>query len=115
MPQMSPTDIKDGFIARGWVRGAGGDLYYNGQGGAVHPHLHLQTSSINSGPRPQIGGDIRMGVCMLAFSNGLRGTTFVSNDGDTIVPDWQGVAAGCNMSAPVAAEFGWIMSYLAEG
>jgi hypothetical protein len=115
MPEMTPTEIKDAFVARGWVKRAGGDLYYDGHGGAAHPHLHLQTSSIHAGPRPQIGGDLRLAVCMLAFSDGRGGTTFVSNYGETVAPDWQVRAAQCPMSAPVHAEFSWIMSYFTEG
>lgn len=115
MTLMMPDQIKRAFMDRGWVKGAGGDLYYNGNRTTAHPHLHLRTSSIHAGPRPMVGRDIRLAVCMLAFSDGQRGRTFISNEGATVTPGWRDVAARCPMSQATAAEFGWIMSYFTEG
>lgn len=115
MTLMMPEEIKQAFVKRGWVKGAGGDLYFNGSKTTAHPHLHLKTSSIHSGLRPMVGRDIRLAVCMLAYSDGQRGRTFLSEAGERVSAGWRDVAARCPMSEATAAEFFWIMSYFTEG
>lgn len=115
MPQMMPSDIRDAFIRRGWQSRAGGELYFNGLGTTAHPHLHLQIASLRSGTRPQEGRDIRVSVCMLAYSDGRRGKTFISHDGDTVANNWSALAKSCPMSAAVRDEFAWIIDYFTSG
>lgn len=114
MTQMLPTDISDAFRARGWVRGAGGDLYFNGSRTTAHPHLHLQLG----GPRPRVGGDIRLAVGMLAHSGGAQGgggTTFIRNQGDWIRPNWSHDCRGLVMNPATREEFAWILGYFVYG
>ncbi|SFK23913.1 hypothetical protein SAMN03159338_3646 [Sphingomonas sp. NFR04] len=68
-------DIKARFRARGWVWSSG-SLYYNGNGTASHPHLHIsidgqRTVRRGSPDRPE--GDIRAAVTMIAYSDGGQG------------------------------------------
>ena len=113
MPQMLPTAISDAFRDRGWARGAGGDLYYNGQRNTLHPHLHLRLG----GPRPGVGGDIRLAVGMLAWSVGVpgQGMTFIGSNGDWVRPNWSHDCNPLPMNPATREEFAWIMSYFVYG
>ncbi|MCO6381101.1 MAG: hypothetical protein JXQ91_19785 [Vannielia sp.] len=118
MTKMMPYEVQDAFLRRGWKSGAGGDLYYNGARTTDHPHLHMRLSNIHGGPRPNVGGDIRMGVTMLAFSGGPGGgggTTFISNNGDTVRPGWKAIAGPLAMNGSIREEFGWVMDYFVNG
>ncbi len=118
MPKMSPHEIQAAFQRRGWVSGAGGDLYFNGARTTTHPHLHLRIANIHAGLRPEQGGDIRIAVTMLAHSGGAAGgggTTFISNNGDTVRRPWIPAAAGLAMSPGTREELGWIMDYFVNG
>jgi hypothetical protein len=118
MTKMAPSDVREAFKRRGWAPRAGGDLYFNGHGTSAHPHLHLQLSSIRSGLRPSEGGDIRIAVCMLAFSEGPRGPrgkTFIDGYGNNVARDWSTLAQAAPMSGTVRDEFAWIIDYFTSG
>lgn len=110
---LSRAQCSDGFVRRGWVRGAGGDLYFDGVGGANHPHLHLRIAG-TGGPR-----DIRAGVSLLAWSDGNQGrggggTTFIHN-GSVTITVWQPFIASKNMNGNMGEEFAYIMGYFTLG
>lgn len=75
-------DIKDRFVARGWVWSSG-SLYYNGNNTAAHPHLHVLINGRNTVRRanPRVhpddylssAGDIRGAITMIAYSDGMQG------------------------------------------
>jgi len=48
MPYMLGTQITAAFEKRGWARKSGGELYFDGKGGA--DHLHPPSSSKHDGP-----------------------------------------------------------------
>lgn len=106
-------DIQRAFTARGWKRGAGGHLYFNGLGTATHPHLHL----ILSGPRPLVGRDVRLAVGMLAWSFGqqhlgVANPRYIWNDGNA---HDRNAAAPPQGNPAVVAEWQWIMNYFTQG
>jgi hypothetical protein len=112
---MASDDISRAFQHRGWVRGAGGDLYYNGEGqSTTHPHLHLRIDGRNF-PVPE-GGDIRGAVTMLAWSDGRQGQ---GGGGRTYIRDNRVIDSNWHKHQPSVAvvvdEFGWIMDYFANG
>jgi hypothetical protein len=112
---MFTDDISAAFRARGWVRGAGGDLYYNGRNSSDHPHLHLRINGRNT---VREGRDIRLAVTMLAWSDGMQGAggggrTYI-RDATVIDPNWRQNQPPVNYVA-VAREFGWIMDYFTTG
>lgn len=115
MPSMMPADIRDAFEDRGWKSRSGGELYFNGLGTTSHPHLHLQIASLRTGTRPREGGDIRLAVTMLAYSDGKHGKTFIKGAGETVVSNWSALAKSCPMSPSVRDEFAWIIDYFTSG
>lgn len=112
---MMPSDIRDRFLDRGWQSRSGGELYFNGFRTTTHPHLHLQIASLRSGTRPRIGGDLRMAVTMLAYSDGRHGKTFIRDNGNTVVNNWAALGQTCPMNNETREEFAWIMDYFAFG
>jgi hypothetical protein len=112
---MFTDDISAAFRARGWVRGSGGDLYYNGRNSTDHPHLHLR---INGRGTVRVGRDIRLAVTMLAWSDGMQGR---GGGGWTYIRDAQVNDANWRQNQPpvntvaVINEFLWIMDYFANG
>ena len=79
MPYHVQVAVRQGFLDRNWIAGAGGDLYFDGQGGATHPHLHLK---IEGRGTVLTVGDIRSSAKMLAYSTGqqhlgIPGRTFL--------------------------------------
>lgn len=115
--RMFQTDVSDAFEGRGWNRQSGGQLYLDGNGGRLHPHLHLSVVAIpgtSDGRR-----EIRMGVSMLAWSDGRQGSggggiTYIFQGRPTINA-WRADIVNRGMNANMAAEFEWIMSYHTEG
>jgi hypothetical protein len=87
VPYMTPTAVRQGFLGRGWAQRAGSDLYFDGNGGTNHPHLHLLIEG--RGTVASLG-DIRSSVKMLAFSRGqqhlgIPGQTILKlNDSDFV-------------------------------
>lgn len=68
MPYNMPTVVRTAFANRGWVAQAS-ELFFDGRGGASHPHLHLRLEGRGTVP---VGGDIRAAVKMLAWSDGQQ-------------------------------------------
>ena len=112
---MTGAELQQAFLARGWVRGAGGELYFNGMQTTGHPHLHMRIATLATGTLPRVGGDIRLGVCMLAYSDGGRGRTFISEAGDRVNLRWRQLAQECPMTPAVRDEFAWIIDYFTSG
>jgi hypothetical protein len=112
---MFTDDISKKFRDRGWVRGSGGDLYYNGNSTTEHPHLHLR---IRGQRTVRVGGDIRLAVSMLAWSDGQQGRggggwTYI-RDGEIHDRNWRRNQPSVRSGA-VIEEFAWIMDYFANG
>ena len=112
---MMSDDVAAAFRARGWIRGAGGDLYYNGHGSTQHPHLHLR---INGRSTVRVGRDIRLAVVMLAWSDGQQGQggggwTYI-RAGNIVDQNWRRNQPTVDGGA-VVEEFAWIMDYFANG
>lgn len=117
MPYMLPTQVSEAFEKRGWKRRSGGDLYCDGLGGSEHPHLHLRLNTKANTVR--VGGDIRMAVNMLAWSDGNQGRggggkTFIHN-GEVMLKVWQPYNASLGMNGGMAEEFAHIMGYFTLG
>lgn len=108
-------DVARAFRDRGWAPGAGGALYYNGNRTTAHPHLHLQINGYNT---VRVGGDIRLAITMLSWSDGLQGQggggwTYISG-GNVRDYNWRRNQPQINSGA-VIEEFAWIMDYFANG
>jgi hypothetical protein len=104
--------VADVFKVRGWVRGAGGDLYFNGNRTTDHPHLHLK---LNTGIKIALNGDVRGAVNMLAWSDGGQGMggggrTFVAGGALKANADTQ--IGLCNLNAAMANEVAFIRNGL---
>lgn len=134
MSSMEAPDVERVFRNRNWVRGAGGHLYFNGNGGSTHPHLHLILNGVGCVPS---GGDARAAVRMLAFSDGAQGqggggVTYVGTADATLrkpqarvnfldFPDakvwfWTNheLAIASINNHNVRDEFDWIISYFGD-
>lgn len=110
----SSDGVADVYKTRGWVRGAGGDLYFNGNRTADHPHLHLK---LNTSVKIALNGDVRGAVTMLAWSDGRQGQ---GGGGRTIVAggaaysNAQTTIGLCNMNAEMAGECTFILGGLTK-
>jgi hypothetical protein len=111
---MTRDAVSRAFRARGWVRSAGGDLYYNGLRTTTHPHLHVQIGNYGM---VRVGRNIQLAVSMMAWSDGRQGQggggrTYIL-DGEVNDPNWQQNAPPVNSA--VHTEFMWIMDYFTTG
>ena len=112
--ELTSYDVFDAFRKRGWVKGAGGELYFDGHGKTDHPHLHLRVKQGMHLP----GKDIRMNVAMLAYSDGKQGQggggkTYILN-GELRIKFWRPDAEKMENKA-LYDEFTYIMGYYTEG
>jgi hypothetical protein len=110
---MSRSDLFDAFRRRGWVKQSA-ELFFDGTRFAEHPHLHMRLAR---DPRVMRGRDIRLGVGMLAFSDGQQGrggggTTFIS-DGEVTRRDPLLLRGRCNDA--MWDELTWIYDYFTTG
>jgi hypothetical protein len=110
---MLHSEILDAFKGRGWVSRSG-ELFFDGRGGTLHPHLHMR---IRRDATVRRGRDIRMAVHMCAWSDGMQhagggGRTMI-RDGEPTPLDWRAQVRGCNPA--MAEELSWVMSYFTLG
>jgi hypothetical protein len=68
---MMPAAVRQSFEARGWVAQQA-NLFFDGNGGSAHPHLHLILESRGTVQTPPGASDIRSAVKMLAWSDGQQ-------------------------------------------
>ena len=114
MPEfMTRSEIADAFGARGW-KGQSGEYYFDGNGGKLHPHLHMRFNGQGS---VRTGRDIRLAITMLAWSDGRQGQggggqTYIS-DGKVTQRDWKSRVGLCNGN--MADELAWVMDYFCNG
>jgi hypothetical protein len=111
---MTRDAVSRAFQARGWVRGAGGDLYFNGLRTSAHPHLHARIGNFGM---VRVGRNIQLAVSMLAWSDGMQGQggggrTYIRG-GEVSDRNWQLNAPPVNTA--VHTEFMWIMDYFTTG
>ncbi|WP_442678876.1 hypothetical protein ACSBM8_15395 [Sphingomonas sp. ASY06-1R] len=141
MPYLMPLAVRDAFQARGWVSQQG-NLYFNGNGGTTHPHLHLILEARGTVQSPPDPSDIRSAVKMLAWSDGqqhnngggrtlirvggrnfVQGTVnfnqqnqdFLFAETETHPEHLAAILANPQSNANINREMNWICSYFFEG
>ena len=108
---MDAESVSKVFETRGWIANSG-NLYFNGNGTADHPHLHLM---LDRSIKIALNGDVRKCVTMLAWSDGKQGQggggRNLVNKG-VVYSNAQKTIGFCNMNAKMANECKFLLDGL---